>query len=81
TAQQYPQYSPQIIAAAKESFLSGADWAYTAGIIAIVLGAVLVFFLFPKREDELRLLADYHAHDTGQTASPGQVAPTQGVEE
>jgi MFS transporter, DHA2 family, multidrug resistance protein len=82
TAQQYPQYSSQIIAAAKESFLSGADWAYTAGIIAILLGAVLVFFLFPKREDELRLLADYHAHDTTrQTASPGQVTPTPGVDE
>ena len=39
-------------------------------------------FLFPKREDELRLLADYHAHDTTrQTASPGQVTPTPGVDE
>src|SRR6476646_8308230 len=42
-AEQYPQYSSQITSAAKSSFLSGSDWAYGAGIIAIVLGAALVF--------------------------------------
>ena len=65
-AEQYPQYSSEITAAAKESFLDGADWAYTAGILAIVLGAVVVFFRFPKKEDEERLLAEYHAEDTGK---------------
>jgi len=64
-AQQYPQYSSQITAAAKASFLAGDQWAYIAGIVAIVLGAVLVFFLFPKKDDEERLLAEYHATDTG----------------
>ena len=39
-AAQYPQYASQITAGAKESFLDGADWAYTAGIVAILLGAV-----------------------------------------
>jgi MFS-type transporter involved in bile tolerance (Atg22 family) len=63
-AAQYPQYASQITAAAKSSFLDGADWAYTAGIVAILLGAVVVFFLFPKREEEERLLAAYHAEDT-----------------
>jgi DHA2 family multidrug resistance protein-like MFS transporter len=62
-AEQYPQYASQITAGAKESFLDGADWAYTAGIVAILLGAVLVFFLFPKKEDEERLLAQYHTED------------------
>ena len=47
----------------QSSFLDGADWAYTAGIVAILLGAVLVFFLFPKREEEERLLAAYQAED------------------
>jgi hypothetical protein len=65
-AEQYPQYASQITAGAKESFLDGADWAYTAGIVAILLGAVLVFFLFPKKEDEERLLAQYHAEDTSR---------------
>ena len=64
-AQQYPQYSSQITTAAKASFLAGDQWAYIAGIVAIVLGAVLVFFLFPKKDDEERLLAEYHATDTG----------------
>ena len=64
--QQYPQYTSQITAAAKAAFLSGDQWAYTAGIVAILLGAVLVFFLFPKKDDEQRLLAAYHAEDVGR---------------
>jgi MFS transporter, DHA2 family, multidrug resistance protein len=63
-AQQHPQYAAQIIAGAKQSFLDGADWAYAAGAIAIVLGAALVFFMFPKKVEEERLLAQYHAEDT-----------------
>ncbi len=66
-AAQHPQYSSAIIAGAKEAFLDGDDWAYTAGVIAIVLGAVLVYFMFPKHEDETQLLAEYHTQDT-QTA-------------
>jgi MFS transporter, DHA2 family, multidrug resistance protein len=66
TAQQYPQYTSQITAAAKASFLSGDQWAYTAGIVAIILGAVLVFFMFPRKDDEQRLLAAYHAEDVGR---------------
>jgi cell division protein FtsW (lipid II flippase) len=61
---QYSQYSSQIIAGAKQSFLSGADWAYTAGIVAIILGAAVVFLLFPRKDDELRLLAEYRVQDT-----------------
>ena len=66
TAEQFPQAASQITAAAKQSFLDGADWAYTAGLIAVLLGAALVFFLFPKREAEERLLEQYHAEDTGR---------------
>ena len=65
-AEQYPQHASEITAAAKESFLDGADWAYTAGILAIVLGAAVVFFRFPKKQREERLLAEYHAEDTGK---------------
>jgi MFS family permease len=80
-AERYPQYSTQIIQGAKSSFLSGADWAYTAGIIAIVVGAVIVFFLFPKREQELQLLAAYHAEDTERAeATPGELKPTPKAE-
>ena len=47
-AQQYPQYSTQILQAAKESFLAGDQWAYLAGIVAVLLGAALVFLKFPQ---------------------------------
>ncbi|MFF4579827.1 MFS transporter [Streptomyces sp. NPDC001373] len=63
-AQQYPQHSSQIIAGAKSSFLSGADWSYAAGMIAILAGATLVFLLFPRQEPERQLLAGYQAEDT-----------------
>lgn len=62
-AQQYPQYANQITAAAKSSFLDGADWAYVAGIVAILLGAALVYLRFPRKDEEEDLLARYHAED------------------
>jgi MFS transporter, DHA2 family, multidrug resistance protein len=64
-AERYPQYSDQIVAAAKSSFLQGDRWAYAAGIVAILLGAALVFFRFPKKEQEQALLAEYRAADEG----------------
>jgi MFS transporter, DHA2 family, multidrug resistance protein len=63
-AHQYPQYSSQIIASAKTSFLQGDQWAYTAGIVAILLGAALVFFKFPKVDQERALLEEYGTEDT-----------------
>jgi MFS transporter, DHA2 family, multidrug resistance protein len=79
TAQRYPQYQDAIVAGAKKSFLDGADWAYTAGIVSILLGAVLVFLLFPRKEAERELLVRYHAEDTGQPGQPradaGDAAP------
>lgn len=62
-AQQYPQYSSQIMAAAKASFLAGDDLAYLAGIIAVLLAVALVFIKFPKKDEEVKLLAEYHAED------------------
>ena len=78
-AKQYPQYSSQITAAAKQSFLHGDQWAYTAGIVAVLLGAVVVFVFFPRFEREQQLLAEYHAEDTGEAApaaEPGRPPPT-----
>ena len=72
-AQQYPQYADQIIAAAKTSFLKGDQWAYVAGIVAVLLGAALVAFCFPKREEEEALLAAYHQADVA--AASGQGSP------
>jgi MFS transporter, DHA2 family, multidrug resistance protein len=63
-ASRYPQHSQQIVDAAKASFLHGEDWAYAAGIIAVAIGAAVVFFLFPKREEERALLERYESEDS-----------------
>ncbi|WP_327722030.1 MFS transporter [Streptomyces sp. NBC_00490] len=68
-AQQHPTYADQIVAAARQSFLKGDDWAYTAGLVAIVVGALLVFFMFPRRDAEQELLRRYHAEDSESPAT------------
>ena len=50
-------------------FVDGADWAYAAGIAAVAIGAILVFFLFPKGDEEKTLLAEYAAEDQADAAT------------
>jgi len=70
TAQRFPpHYEQAIIQGAKKSFTEGDDWAYTAGIIAVVLGGVLVFLRFPRAEEERRLLASYESEDAAAEAA------------
>jgi hypothetical protein len=74
TAARYPSsVQDNIIAAAKTAFLQGDQWAYLAGVIAVLIGAALVWFAFPKRDEERRLLAAYHAEEPGEPspAPPG----------
>jgi MFS transporter, DHA2 family, multidrug resistance protein len=73
-AKQYPQYQDQIVSAAKNAFLQGDKWAYTAGLIAVVIGASLVFFLFPKKKQEEEMRAAFHAEDVGAAGSAGAAA-------
>jgi EmrB/QacA subfamily drug resistance transporter len=70
-ASQYPRYTEEIVAGAKASFLQGGDWAYAAGIIAVLIGAALVFLRFPRRDEEKRLLARYEAEDTAAHGGAG----------
>jgi hypothetical protein len=71
TAARYPpQTQDAIIAGAKTAFLQGDQWAYLTGIIAVLLGATLVFVKFPKRDAERELLAQYAAEDPGALAEP-----------
>jgi MFS family permease len=69
-ASQYPHYASQITAAAKSSFLDGADWAYLAAMVAIAIGMSLVFFFFPHKEAERALRDSYHAEDSGSSELP-----------
>jgi EmrB/QacA subfamily drug resistance transporter len=64
TAQRYPQYASQITSAAKTAFLQGDQWAYLAGIVAVLTGAALVFFFFPNKEHERTLVEAYRRQDT-----------------
>jgi hypothetical protein len=73
-AEAYPQYSTQIYGAAKESFLAGDQDAYMAGIIAVLVGGALVFFVFPKREKEVELLTGYHQQDLAEMAAAAKPA-------
>jgi hypothetical protein len=76
-AMQYPQYSDQIISAAKKSFLHGQHWAYAAGIIAVLAGAVVVRCFFPDIEGEKELLASYEREDSARPdMARGQSAPS-----
>jgi EmrB/QacA subfamily drug resistance transporter len=62
-AKQYPQYASQITAAAKSSFLAGSQNAYLAGLMFVALGAAIVFVLFPKKDAEQKLLAQFAEQD------------------
>jgi DHA2 family multidrug resistance protein-like MFS transporter len=76
TAARYPtSVQDNIIAGAKTAFLQGDQWAYLAGIIAVLAGAALVWFAFPKREDERRLLAAYHAGEPEESTPPPTGTP------
>jgi MFS transporter, DHA2 family, multidrug resistance protein len=84
-AEQNPEYSTQIMTAAKQSFLDGDQLAYLAGLGAVIIGIGLTFFVFPKKDEELRLRAEFQAEDSepgagrGPTpASPPARAPQPG---
>ena len=68
TAARYPpSIQDNIVQGAKTAFLHGDQWAYAAGVVAVLLGAALVFLRFPGRDDERRLLAEYETADGAGT--------------
>ncbi|HET7340846.1 MAG TPA: MFS transporter [Methylomirabilota bacterium] len=73
TAERYPHYAKAIVAGAKESFVKGDQWAYTAGVVAVLLGAALVASMFPRMRRERELLEQYREMDakTGAPAGAG----------
>jgi MFS transporter, DHA2 family, multidrug resistance protein len=73
-ARQYPAHASEIVAGAKTAFLQGDQWAYVAGIVAVLLGAALVYLQFPKAKQERRLLEQYSATASASPA-PATVSP------
>jgi len=74
-AKQYPQYSKQILSAAKESFIHGQHWAYASGVIAVVIGALVVGIFFPDGKGERELLAGYARADAQRPDVAAAAAP------
>ncbi|MDJ0393422.1 MFS transporter [Rhodococcus sp. G-MC3] len=70
-AERYPQYGEQIITAAKLAFLDGDQHSYAAAIVVVLLGAVLVFFAFPRHEEEKKMLAQYNSIDSVRSEASG----------
>jgi DHA2 family multidrug resistance protein-like MFS transporter len=67
-AEQYPQYASAIVAAAREAFLSGANWAYGAAIVASLFGAAIVWTCYPGKQGEVDLLNRYAQQDAEPAA-------------
>ena len=64
TASRYPPSAQaKIVAGAKTAFLQGDQWAYLAGIVAVLVGAAVVYLWFPKAGRERQLLAAYAVED------------------
>ena len=54
-----PAFQDQIVAAARQSFLAGSDWAFLAAIVAALGGILLVVCCLPGHAEERALLAGY----------------------
>lgn len=74
-AKQYPDYAQAIVEAAKTSFLNGADMAYMAGILTMLVGILLVVFFFPRRDKERELYAEYAASAQAELLSSTESTP------
>jgi len=62
-AQSHPQNAAAIISGAKTAFLDGANWAYSVGVVVILIGALLVWTMFPSGSKETELLNHYQMID------------------
>jgi EmrB/QacA subfamily drug resistance transporter len=70
-SEQYPEYASEIVEAARQSFLSGANWAYAAAIVAGLVAMVIVRFAYPGKQGEVDLLTEYAQEDAAATAKGG----------
>jgi hypothetical protein len=76
TAHQFPKYANQITTAAKSAFLRGDQWAYTAGVIIVVIGGLVALFFYPKKRRETELLQEYQSADATVDVDLTKPAPS-----
>lgn len=70
-AERYPQYSTQIIEAAKQAFVDGDTKAYATAIIVVLIGAAVVLFGYPNAETEREVMRRYASeNESDVTAAP-----------
>ncbi|MGI9197940.1 MAG: MFS transporter [Candidatus Nanopelagicales bacterium] len=66
------QYSTALLQAAKQAFTEGANVAYASALLAVVVGLVIIVALYPRKENETQILAEYAQE---QAAPDGSSAP------
>ena len=67
-AMQYPQYTDQIVAAARQSFVDGQQVSFTVGIVSMLIGLAVVWFGFPTKNAEIDLVTGYQRSDESISA-------------
>lgn len=70
--------STQLISAAQNAYLAGSNWAFAFALTAVVIGMILVVVKFPKKADELALIASYQGAGGGTAPSGDSAAEGEG---
>ena len=66
-----PQYSASLIEAAKQAFTDGANVAYASALVAVAIGLVIIVALYPRKQEEEQILAQYAETDTVPAPAAG----------
>uniref|UniRef100_UPI003D940540 MFS transporter n=1 Tax=Gordonia sp. B7-2 TaxID=3420932 RepID=UPI003D940540 len=68
-AERYPQYQDQIITAARDAFVHGDTRAYGAAVLIVFAGALVMFFGYPKHDQEREAMKKYAAERLSEGAA------------
>jgi len=49
----------QLLTAAQNAYTAGSNWAFAFALLAVAIGALLVFLKFPKKQEEIALIQQY----------------------
>ena len=66
-----PQYAASLIEAAKQAFTDGANVAYASALVAVAIGLVIIVALYPRKQEEEQILAQYAETDTVPAPAAG----------